>query len=115
MKNLAQFKARVVDTLKNGGTFSFTRSNCTQYEHIHPFFALYPGGCKRTLESFVAQKFGRVQSNAFTRLLPDGRESWQEWGKAGDWTFADENTAQWSESYKSVDHSHTVTLTYKFD
>jgi hypothetical protein len=114
MQNLTQFKKRIAQVLADGGDITTISEQRTAFKHIHPFFALYPDGVKVATIQQDGQKVGRVQSNSFTMFLPDGRESWMDWGKASQWTFPDSNTAQWTESYESGDHSHTSTLTFKF-
>lgn len=114
MKNLADFKRRVKNTLDNGGTFTFIRTKSIQFFN-HPFRDKYPDGKNETIETFIGQKFGRVQSNSFTRLLPDGRESWADWGKAAEWTF-EENAATWELcNVYGNEYTETFTLKYIFE
>lgn len=112
MKNLAQFKERIKSALASGETFTFARYNRQQFLN-HPFRDRYPDGIKETTEVFEDQKFGRIQSNSFTRMTEKG-ESWCEFGKASEWQFS-ENSATWKivndygDQWKEV-----MTLTYTF-
>jgi len=113
MKNLAQFKRKLSETLNNGGTVDFSYLENTIYHENHPFYLINPEGVIRA-GGEQSCKIGRVQSNSFTRIKHNGQESWLEFGSATKWTFPDENTAVCTDGYKSSDHSHTITLTYKF-
>jgi hypothetical protein len=113
--NLAQFKKRLIDTLKNGGTVDFHYKDVTTYGINHPMRALYPEG--RVQErSETGCKIGRVQSNSFTRLTHGRQESWLDFGKASDWQFPDNDTAiNVGAGYTGADHKCTVTITYRFN
>lgn len=112
--NLAQFKKRLAEICQNGGTVDFSYKSVTTFAVTHPFHAQFPEG-KTEERNATGCKIGRVQSNSFTRVLDDGRESWMDFGKAGDWEFPDEHTAiNCAASYKGTDHEHFATITYKF-
>ena len=112
--NLAQFKKRLAEICQNGGTVDFQFLSVTTFAPSHPFQAQFPNG-KVEERAATGCKIGRVQSNSFTRLLDDGRESWMDFGKASDWEFPDEHTAiNRSASYKGTDHENQTTITYKF-
>lgn len=114
MKNLAEFKRRLVETHKNGGTINYQFKSLTKYDVGNPMRELYPEG---KFEGRVqnGHKIGRVQSNAFTRILDNGKESWLDFGKATDWRFEDGIAINHSASYKGSDHECITELFYSFD
>ena len=114
MKNLAQFKKRLIETIKNDGTVDFSYQETTTYKENHPFHTIHPEGVTNG-GGEQSCKIGRSQTNAFTRIKHNGRESWLDFGKAANWQFPDENTAVHTDGYESTDHSHSITLTYKFN
>lgn len=114
MKNLAQFKRRLTETLNNGGTVNFQFKDVTLFGSDHPGREKYPEGLVRE-RTETGCKIGRVQSNSFTRITGEGKESWLDFGKSSDWEFPDENTAICrGGSYEDTDHKVIQTLTYTF-
>lgn len=114
MKNLADLKRRLADTLKNGGTVDFTYKDTTTYKNPHPNAVIYPDGT--TLErKEEGTKIGTVQSNAFTRITHKGTESWLFFGSAKKWEFPDKDTAVLRVSESFPEWSSEQTLTYKFN
>lgn len=114
MKNLAEFKRRLVETLEKGGTINYQIKSLTKYAVGHPGREIYPEG---KFEGRIqnGHKIGRVQSNAFTRILENGKESWLEFGKASDWRFEDGVAINNSASYKGSDHENVTELFYSFE
>ena len=114
MKNLAQFKRKLSETLNNGGTVDFTRHAETAFSDHHPMAKLFPDGIKVETVTERGCKIGRVQSSSFARINNQGKESWLDYGQAGHWKFPDENTAVYTDEHDSTDHIYVLTLTYKF-
>lgn len=114
MKNLADFKRRAALAVKEGHLFNFKREGKTKYPESHPLHKKYPDGTLIMEHSAENCKFGRVQSAQYTRILPDGRECWNYWGAAANWSFPDENTAVWRETNTYEGIIDTVILEYKF-
>lgn len=115
MKNLAQFKRRLADTLAKGGTVDFHLKGVTLYGVDHPARLHHPEGQVHEVYD-KARKIGRVQSQAFTRITEKGTESWLYFGSAAEWNFPDENTAVCTGgSYKGHGHDHVQTLSYRFN
>lgn len=81
MKNLAQFKRKLSETLNNGGTVDFTRRQETAFSDHHPMYKLFPDGVKIEAVTERDCKIGRVQSSSFARINSLGKESWLDYGQ----------------------------------
>lgn len=116
MKNFADFKRKLAETLANNKTVNVDgKWDTTFVEGKHPGFAVYPNGVKSEHQN-ETRKIGRVASTQFTTLRnSDNVEIWMQFGKASEWTLT-ENSAVWTDRYDSPhgDHSHVSKITYTF-
>ena len=116
MKNLSQFKTRLKEAMEFNRPLFVKGVYKTTFAEIHPFYTKYPNGV-HLVEQGRETNVVRVQSNAFTTFIEkDGKkiEAWTYFDGASRWSFPDEYTAVFKESYSSLDHEHEVILTYKF-
>lgn len=111
MKNLADLKRKLSS---HTGTIVVIFDDVLQYDPNHPGFKLYENGRKVTHETKNPATVSRVQAANFS-LLRNEKEVWNDFGKAVDWSFPDQNTAIQTSGYNSPnDHSVKTTLTYVF-
>jgi hypothetical protein len=90
MKTLADFKrALSVDGVK------LTLIDCilTRTGEPEPHFALD-----------TPRRVSKLQTKSFALMSPESKESWVEFGKAGDWSFSEDLVTH---------HSDWLTLTYR--
>lgn len=119
MKNLTEFKSRLKSALENGQTINVERNFKTTFDKSDPRFNIYPNGTLMERNVYPSCKIGRVQTNAFTRIINEGKnagkESWTSFGKASEWSFPDENTAVWSNHENAGFAIFETTLTFTFN